>query len=125
MELAGLPVSPSSTAYGQVSRGRRHGDTPEMGDKEEHVELAGLPVNPSCTACGRSVGEKAWRHTGSGKEKEHVKLARLPVSPSCTVYGQVSRGEGMVTLRKWEREGTLGASRTSGQPILHNIRSGQ
>jgi hypothetical protein len=34
-----------------------------------------------------------------GDEEEHVELAALPVSPSCTAYGQVSRGEGMVTHR--------------------------
>ncbi len=54
-----------------------------------------------------------------------MELAGLPVNPSCTAYGQVSRREGMVTRRKWEREGTRGARRTFGQPILHSTWSGQ
>jgi hypothetical protein len=37
-----------------------------------------------------------------GDKEEHVELAALPVNPSCTAYGQVSRGEGMMTHRKWE-----------------------
>ncbi len=41
-----------------------------------------------------------------GDEEEHVELAGLPVNPSGTSYGQVSRREGKVTHRTWEREET-------------------
>jgi hypothetical protein len=65
------------------------------------------------------VARRKWEREG------HVELTGLPVNPSCTFYGQVSRVEGMATHRKEEGEGTHGASRTSGQPILHSLWAGQ